>query len=716
MENNSKIKEKIKKLLFIRKKFWQPGLFLLLLFFVLGSGVCFAFDVGYYIAYAFYSLMQVAGYLLGWAMNFLNTMVSANFYNTVMFSSEAMGAVNLGWSVVRDFLNLFFILMLLLIAIGTILQVPSYGDKRMVFSVVLAALLVNFSKPISLFFIDASQIFMNFFIDAVKLKGTNTYSDLLLNKIGFQEIFNGELKNNNDKSWTGEIIFCFVGIIFLLIMAMMILLLAVNLLLRVVAYWILIILSPLAFFGLAMPRTFLGTIQKDWTKKMTEWSIFGPVQMFFIWLSLAFFSKIGEVDLLSINTDALKIEQNYSKIILNASKILVTYTAVIYFLYYGFSVSKKVAATGAANVMSWGEKKVQEFGKKHKKKLIWGAAGVAALGSSPLLAAGAGAAYLGGRSAARWARDYGDGARQKMADKPVIGGFFRTKKEKEEKQAEKRAERVARVKGPDELKKYQREKANKQKKEWDDLGVEDSFLFEKMENGTEIEKKAAASLLGEKNKIKTGEDFKKALSALAGDKVLEGNLRKKLKDENVFAFMSHDIANAQDSIKRTEDDQLFELLKDNTFLKDLLEKEGIDVKEKNAVNQKLREYKTNEDSFKQAAYNKQLNELSPEQLAKQSMNLYEKESVVLKNYFKEHLQFYKGDKQGSKSREELEKQLDRQSNGNRSNLVKKIIQEAQKESGRFEPKSDSSDGNKKGKKLFPEDDEYRDLLNNTPTA
>jgi len=178
-------------------------------------------------------------------------------------------------------LNLFFILMLLLIAIGTILRVPTYGDKKMVFNVILAALLINFSKPIALLFIDISQLAMGFFMGALSFNGSQTFADQILATIQIHTTLAPSNYGADGKGYLTPIFLSLVAIIFFLVMAVMLFVLAATLLVRVVAFWVLIILSPMAMFGLAMPRTGLGSLQRDWFQKMFHWSFLARFSCFF---------------------------------------------------------------------------------------------------------------------------------------------------------------------------------------------------------------------------------------------------------------------------------------------------------------------------------------------------------------------------------------------------------------------------------------------------
>src|SRR3989344_3720181 len=61
------------------------------------------------------------------------------------YSSSKIKAIDDGWTFSRDVVNIFFIFILLFIAIATILGIESYGAKSLLARLIIVALLVNFS-------------------------------------------------------------------------------------------------------------------------------------------------------------------------------------------------------------------------------------------------------------------------------------------------------------------------------------------------------------------------------------------------------------------------------------------------------------------------------------------------------------------------------------------------------------------------------------------
>ena len=216
-------------------------------------------------------------------------------------------AVTVGWTLVRDVSNLFFVLILLIIAIATILRIESYNFKRLLPKVVLMAILINFSRLICGVFIDFSQVVMMTFVAAfaktVGAGGSNLIQLLKINEmINAASGQNGSAKLESDTSatnnisLTGLIVTCLLAIIMLLIAIMVILVMVAVIIMRMIMLWMFVVLSPLAYILAAFPQG--QRYAQQWWQEFSKYVIVGPVLAFFLWLS---FTVAGK----GINDDTL---------------------------------------------------------------------------------------------------------------------------------------------------------------------------------------------------------------------------------------------------------------------------------------------------------------------------------------------------------------------------------------------------------------------------
>src|SRR5688572_16403838 len=85
----------------------------------------------------------------GWVGNLLPIIVGALIWVAQYNGFVTSAPVANGWGIVRDVTNMFFILVLLVIAFGTILGVDAYSYRnKMLSRLLIMAVVVNFSRTI----------------------------------------------------------------------------------------------------------------------------------------------------------------------------------------------------------------------------------------------------------------------------------------------------------------------------------------------------------------------------------------------------------------------------------------------------------------------------------------------------------------------------------------------------------------------------------------
>ena len=98
------------------------------------------------------------------AEKFLRFILGPNFI-TVPYTTNEF--VTLGWTLTRDFANIFFIIFLVIIGLATALRLGEYQWQKTLPLLIGIALLINFTPVILGLIIDASNIVMNFFIEGI---------------------------------------------------------------------------------------------------------------------------------------------------------------------------------------------------------------------------------------------------------------------------------------------------------------------------------------------------------------------------------------------------------------------------------------------------------------------------------------------------------------------------------------------------------------------
>ncbi|MEK7559717.1 MAG: hypothetical protein AAB522_00230 [Patescibacteria group bacterium] len=123
------------------------------------SGAGWGLFVGGVLVVLYHSLWG----LLSLSYSLLNTAVNTAL-NPHWFKIDA---VTSAWQLVRDFVNIWFILIFLFIAIATILRLQNYQAKKLLPMLIGIALIVNFSMPITGVIIDVSNIIAFQFLGAL---------------------------------------------------------------------------------------------------------------------------------------------------------------------------------------------------------------------------------------------------------------------------------------------------------------------------------------------------------------------------------------------------------------------------------------------------------------------------------------------------------------------------------------------------------------------
>lgn len=241
-----------------------------------------------------YSVMLVVGTLVQvivWAVGVILTitvwalMAIAKYNNFI--NEEAI--VN-AWVIIRDFSNMFFIMILLAIAFATILRMESYSYKKLLPKLIIMAILINFSRIICGFILDIAQIIMLTFMNAIGDTGGN-----YINTLGVQKY----LSMAYAADWTGQlnltstVMGLLLGMTFLIIGTVVMVVFLAMLVKRIVMIWIYVVLSPLAFMLAAFPKG--ESYSKQWWSDFISNVISGPVLAFFLWLSLISAGKISTI-------------------------------------------------------------------------------------------------------------------------------------------------------------------------------------------------------------------------------------------------------------------------------------------------------------------------------------------------------------------------------------------------------------------------------------
>lgn len=251
---------------------------------VIGLGVwAIAEGIGTVVMKIVSAVSNVAVVILGWVIRMIiGVIVGTSQYNG--FIKEEV--VRTGWKIVRDVCNMFFVILFLVMAFGTIIRKEQYSYKKLLLPLILMAIFVNFSLTICGLVIDFAQVIMLTFVNAFKdvasgniinLLGVNKLIDLKYTQVAGMEMGGRKITSLEIAAvYVLAAVFAFIAVVVLVIVALL-------LIMRIIALWILCILSPLAFICYIVPG--LQQYAKQWQDKFIHQVIVGPVIAFFLWLA-----------------------------------------------------------------------------------------------------------------------------------------------------------------------------------------------------------------------------------------------------------------------------------------------------------------------------------------------------------------------------------------------------------------------------------------------
>src|SRR3989344_198393 len=289
----------------------------------------------------YFIFISIPSFLLILVAKFFNAMVVISLSSRLFANSTF---VSEGWAVVRDLSNLFFILVLLYIAIKIILDLGAAEAQKMITRVIIVALLINFSMFFTKVIIDSSNILALVFYNKISLE------DKYGNTMDYKPITNEPQEKNiaggmaaafnpsqllddtffeNAKKETAAMPITALGLgtsfvaspllgppiyigyklygywfpskdvpvelmLAIIVVSGIILFLATYaffvagfaFLVRLIELWILTIFSPFAFISFAVP--FLEKVPYvgwgEWSKRLLTVSFMAPIFMFFMYL------------------------------------------------------------------------------------------------------------------------------------------------------------------------------------------------------------------------------------------------------------------------------------------------------------------------------------------------------------------------------------------------------------------------------------------------
>lgn len=404
------------------------------------------------------------------------------------------------WQFIRDFFNLFFIMTLLYTAFTIVFQVAS-NYKKTLLSIVLAALFVNFSFPITRVIIDVANVPMYYFIN--QIGSTNENKEILGTVLSASKI-QGILIPGSE-SGIGDVNIKDMGvaqllmaIIFLFIFSVTLLVLAVLFVIRLVALVVLLIFSSVGFAASVIPG--LGKYSGMWWEKLWQYTFFGPAAMLMLFVATRFFAEIAQD-----NTKAQFVESAIANVASSEAGFvssMAMFTIPIIMLWMAIGLATSMSIMGAGAVAGQGQKFIKGAARKFSgynaaKRNIDSYSATRKKRQDEINKSNMGGSF------GKWANKTQDDTHGKLGKMPYVGRFVPGSK-------------AASTRFEDMKTKEKYEKAEENKKN----GVSDTELRTQLKSTDDVVAAAAAMTLSERKAITSADEFDTALKAL-GDNTKE---------------------------------------------------------------------------------------------------------------------------------------------------------------------------------------------------
>lgn len=275
------------------------------------------------------------------------------------------------WKFIRDFFNLFFILVLLYIAFKIVFQIE-HDFKKTLLSVVLAALYINFSYPVTRVLIDVTNVPMYFFANQMAAgNGLSPgegggYTSVFSSAMSASRIKDILIPGSNNVG-TGALLDSrnttprfLIAIVFMFLFSITLLVLAVMFVVRLVALVVLVIFSSVGFAASIVPG--LSSYADMWWKNFWKYAFFGPAAMLMLLVSVRFFSALGD-EKTGIFKGIVAVADGNVSSDPTFFAAMALFSVPIIMLWMAMGLAQEFSIAGASSVVGLGQKFSKWAGK-----------------------------------------------------------------------------------------------------------------------------------------------------------------------------------------------------------------------------------------------------------------------------------------------------------------------------------------------------------------
>ncbi len=293
-----------------------------------------------------------------------------------------------GWEIIRNVCNLVFIAALIAIGLATLFRVESYKYRHLLVQLILAALLVNFSLVIAQAILGLADTLQSQFLPNNVEVIRSLARDLMVTNIRTAVWDVGVSQQSGLTNTATMFFYASLTVGSFLVFAAI----AIFLVVRIVALWLLLMVSPVAYVAGVLPST--AGFRGQWWSYFIKYAFFTPLMAFFLNLTAVISSQTRAQSLLQTVTTAQLGDSAFALFVFKTASNVI----LLVFLLASLKVAEEFGVMGAGAVTQ-----------------------IAKQGMFLPFAAPAGAAKWVGEKAANWGLTKKTEITQGWADKGLFG-------------------------------------------------------------------------------------------------------------------------------------------------------------------------------------------------------------------------------------------------------------------------------------------------------
>jgi hypothetical protein len=303
-------------------------------------------------------LAEIFGWIVGlleqliyWLFATIVTPIIVGVLQIHPYQDTFVAIIYPGWTVVRNLCDMAFIVALIVIAMATLFRIESYQYKHLLVQLIIAALLVNFSLVICQIILGIADTVQVQFLGQSATTINSLASNLMVGArnivINYSQTQNQSAPGAGNMNIGGQLALL-VQPIFWLALSLgsfaVFCALAVFLVIRIIALWILLMISPVAYVCGILPST--AHYRDEWWKNFLKYAFFTPIMAFFLNMAAVIFISQQQNPVFQQISSGATGFGNISTLVISVA----SYVLLLVFLIAGLMVSEKLGIYGATGI------------------------------------------------------------------------------------------------------------------------------------------------------------------------------------------------------------------------------------------------------------------------------------------------------------------------------------------------------------------------------